>query len=58
MFICNKFDKDGSNALISSQITLKFNINEYVEKTAMSGVAKCNEISQINGIKKVSFLVI
>ena len=58
MFICNKFDKDGSNALISSQITLKFNINEYVEKAAMNGVAKCNEISQINGIKKVSFLVI
>lgn len=58
MYICNKFDKDGTNALISPQISLKFNINEYVEKVAVNGIAKCNEMAKINGLKKVSFLVI
>ncbi len=58
MFICNKFDKDDTNALISPQISLKFNVNEYVEKVPVNDIAKCNEISQINGLKKVSFLVI
>lgn len=58
MYICNKFDKDETNALISPQISLKFNVNEYVEKVAVNGIAKCSEIARISGLKKVSFLVI
>lgn len=58
MFICNKFDKDATNALISPQVSLKFNVNEYVEKVEVNGIAKCSEIAQISGLKKVSFLVI
>lgn len=58
MYICNKFDKDETNALISPQVSLKFNVNEYVEKVAVNGIAKCSEIAQISGLKKVSFLVI
>lgn len=58
MYICNKFDKDETNALISPQVSLKFNVNEYVEKVAMNGIAKCSEIAQISGLKKVSFIVI
>lgn len=58
MFICNKFDKDAPNALISPQVSLKFNVNEYVEKVEVDAIAKCSEIAQISGLKKVSFLVI
>ncbi len=58
MYICNKFDKDETNALISPKVSLKFNVNEYVEKVVVNGIAKCSEITQISGLKKVSFLVI
>lgn len=58
MYICNKFDKEGTNALISPQISLKFSVNEYVEKVAEKSMTKCDEMAQINGLKKVSFLVI
>lgn len=58
MFICNKFDKDAPNDLISPQVSLKFNVNEYVEKVEVDAIAKCSEIAQISGLKKVSFLVI
>lgn len=58
MFICNKFDKDAPNALISPQVSLKFNVNEYVEKVEVDAITKCSEIAKISGLKKVSFLVI
>lgn len=58
IYVCNKFDKNETNALITSQISLKFNVNEYVEKINSNGINNYAEISQIEGLKKVSFLVI
>lgn len=58
VFVCNEFDKDGYNALITPQISLKFSINEYVERMNTNGVVRCQEIAQNSGLKKVSFLVI
>lgn len=58
IYVCNKFNKDEENSLIAPQISIKFNVNEYVEKVKNSGITDCGVISQIEGLKKVSFLVI
>ena len=57
-FICNKFNKEKSNALISSAIELKFSINEYVEEIITDGTIQLNQLAQSNGIKKVTYLII
>lgn len=58
MYICNKFDKNEINTLILPHVSLKFNVNEYVEKVAVNEITKCSGIAQISGLKKVAFLVI
>lgn len=58
VFVCNKFKKDTYNALIAPEIVMKFTVNEYVDEFEANGTVKCEELSQKNGIRKVSFLVI
>lgn len=55
MFVCNKFDKEDYNALIVPELTLKFTVNEYIDKFNVNGTVKCEELSQNNEIKKVAF---
>ena len=58
IFVCNKFEKEAYNALISPSVTLKFAVNEYVEKFSVSGITKCEELSEKEGIKKTAFLLL
>ena len=58
IFVCNKFDKNAFNAMISSDIQMKFNINEYIEKMNECDNAKPEDITGVDGIKKLSFMLI
>lgn len=58
VFVCNKFDKESYNALISPDMVLKFTVNEYIDLFEVNGMVNCEELSQKAGIRKVSFLVI
>jgi hypothetical protein len=44
--------------VISPSVTLKFAVNEYVEKFSVSGITKCEELSEKEGIKKTAFLLL
>ncbi len=58
IFVCNKFEKDAYNALISPNVTLKFTVNEYVDRFVVNGIPKCEELSEKEGIKKAAFLIL
>lgn len=58
IFICNKFEKEAYNALISPAVKPRFTVNEYVDKFAVSGIPKCEELSEKDGIKKTAFLIL
>lgn len=58
VFVCNKFEKEGYNALIAPEMAAKFTVSEYVDKFTVNGKVKCEDLSQNNGIRKVSFLVL
>lgn len=58
VFVCNKFEKEGYNALISSEMTKKFTVSEYVGKFEVGEGISCEDLSQNNDIRKLSFLVL
>lgn len=56
-FVCNQFDKEKLNPLILPNITIKFSVNDYVEKLNESDVKNAKLLLHCNGIQKVSFLI-
>lgn len=58
IFVCNKFEKGAYNALISPGVKLKFTVNEYVDRFAVNGIPKCEELLEKEGIKKTAFLIL
>lgn len=58
VFICNNFDKDKYNALISPSITLKFTINEYIGHFEHYDQMRCDDFSKDNGIQKSTVLIL
>lgn len=58
IFVCNKFNPEKYNAIISPGATVKFSINEYVEEIQSNGVITGEELSEISGIKKAAFLLV
>lgn len=58
IFVCNEFDSDSYNAIISPDINLKFTINEYVPNIKKGGNDKVNDLLRIDELKKVAFLII
>ena len=58
IFICNDFEKEEENALISSKLALKFSANEYVEHFNHYANMKPNNLSQESSIQKVAFLIV
>ena len=58
IYVCNKFDGDKFNALISPEITIKYSVNEYIENYHNNEKLKCDELSSKNEIRKVAFLII
>ena len=58
LFICNNFDKDEDNALISPNISLKFTISDYVEHFKHYENMKPEDFSNESSVQKVAFLVL
>lgn len=58
IFICNNFDKESENALISPNIILKFTVNDYVEHFRFYEKMGIDELSAESSIQKIAFLMI
>ncbi len=58
VFICNRFEKEEYSALIVPEIVMKFTVSEYIDKFKVNGNVECEELSQNDGIRKVSYLVL
>ena len=58
VFICNDFDKDEDNALISPSVSLKFSISDYIDHFANYENMKPDDLSKENSIQRTAFLII
>lgn len=58
LFICNDFDKNRDNALVSQSIKPKFTVSEYVEHIEHYDRIKVKDIEKLPGIQKTAFLII
>lgn len=58
IFICNDFDKDKDNALISPAISLKFSISDYIDHFTNYENMKPEELAKENSIQRTAFLVV
>lgn len=56
-FVCNDFNKDLDNALISPSMAHHFSINEYVEHFNHYDQMKCADLARDEGIQKTAFLI-
>lgn len=58
LFICNNFDKNQDNALVSPNIKPQFIVSEYIEHIEHYDKVKIRELEKILGIQKTAFLII
>ncbi len=58
VFVCNDFDKECDNALISPNIVLKFNVSEYVEHCQHYDQLSVDDISREKSMQRTAFLII
>ena len=58
LFVCNDFEKDEDNYLISPDMTLTFTISEYIEHIPHCEKLPIEELSTKRSIQKTAFLVI
>lgn len=58
IFVCNNFNKNENNAIISPSIELKFSINDYIDRFNNYDQLNCEDLSKDIGIQKTAFLVI
>ena len=58
IFVCNDFNKEEDNALISPKLSLKFTVNDYIDHIAHYDQMKCSDLASDSGIQKTAFLVV
>lgn len=58
IFVCNDFDKEGTNALILPNLKVKFTVSDYVEHINRIEQLKPVELAKDSGIQRITFLVI
>lgn len=58
VFLCNNFNKDQDNALISPIVSLKFTVSDYIDHFSHSDLIKPESLSKESSIQKAAFLVI
>ena len=58
LFVCNDFNRNNANALVSSEVSVKFAVNEYVEHFSDYSRMKPDDFSNEKGIQKTAFLII
>lgn len=57
-FVCNDFDKNKENALISSEISVNYAINEYINHIADYDHLKCSDLDKYNGFQRIAYMFI
>lgn len=57
-FVCNDFDKEKDNSLISPNVSVKFSIDEYIEHFRHYDKMSPDDFSKENSIQKAAFLTI
>lgn len=58
IFVCNNFNKNEDNSIITSNMQLKFVVNEYIKHFDDYDQLSCEDLSKDTGIQKTAFLVI
>lgn len=58
IFICNDFDKEEDNALISPNVALKFSVSDYIDHFNHYTNMKPDDLSKESSIQKAAFLII
>lgn len=58
IFICNEFDKDKDNALISPNVSLKFTVSDYIDCFKYYEKMKPDDFSKESSIQRAAFLII
>lgn len=58
LYICNDFNKEIDNALVSSDINMKFTISDYVDHFSHYDKMKLTDFSKEGSIQRVTFLII
>lgn len=58
IFICNDFDKEEDNALISPNVSLKFTVSDYIEHFRHYATMKPDDFSKESSIQRTAFLII
>lgn len=56
-YVCNKFNKDETNGLISPEVSLKFTVDEYVEYFARYEQMRPKDFAADAGMQRVTFLM-
>lgn len=57
VYVCNDFDKNRENALISPQIVPKFNVSDYIDHIENCEQLTSDELSKDVGVQKIAFLL-
>ena len=57
VFICNNFDRDEENALISPNISLRFKVHDYVEHIKHYNQIRNTDLAKESGIQRVTVLI-
>lgn len=57
-FVCNDFDKEKDNALISPAVSVKFSVGEYIEHFGHYDKMGPDDLSKENSMQKAAFLII
>ncbi len=58
VFICNDFDKEEDNALISPNVALKFSVSDYIDHFNHYANMKPDDLSKESSIQKVAVLIL
>ena len=57
IFVCNKLDKDSSNAMVSDDQKIDYSVSGYIEKVRHSDRLTAADIGNIPGVQKVALLL-
>lgn len=58
IFVCNDFDEDNTNVLISPDVVNKFAVADYVGHLSHYDQLKASDLANDNDIQKIAFLII
>lgn len=58
IFICNDFNKEEDNAIISPNVALKFTVSDYIEHFSYYSNMKPDDLSKESSMQKAAFLII